>query len=51
MSVNSPEEVPLAIRQITALLRERHRLQDGQPDDFRIRDLTEIARPWARPEG
>jgi ABC-type antimicrobial peptide transport system permease subunit len=39
----SPQEVPLAIRQITALLRERHRLRDGQPDDFRIRNLTEIS--------
>src|SRR5439155_13855863 len=29
------------------LLRDRHRLQDDQPDDFRIRDLTEIAQTLA----
>jgi ABC-type antimicrobial peptide transport system permease subunit len=43
VSANSPEEVPLAIDQITQLLRERHRLREGQPDDFRIRNLTEAA--------
>src|ERR1700722_14880180 len=31
-----------AQRQITALLRDRHRLQLGVDDDFSIRDLTEI---------
>src|SRR5471032_147202 len=31
-----------AQRQITALLRDRHRLQSGVEDDFSIRDLTEI---------
>jgi ABC-type antimicrobial peptide transport system permease subunit len=43
VSAMSPQEVQLAIRQITELLRERHRLRDGQPDDFRIRNLTEIS--------
>jgi putative ABC transport system permease protein len=31
-----------AQRQVTALLRDRHRLQPGVDDDFSIRDLTEI---------
>jgi putative ABC transport system permease protein len=31
-----------AQRQITALLRDRHRLEPGSDDDFSIRDLTEI---------
>jgi ABC-type antimicrobial peptide transport system permease subunit len=43
----SAGEVKEAIRQITALLRQRHRLTDDQPDDFRIRDLTEIAQTLA----
>jgi ABC-type antimicrobial peptide transport system permease subunit len=47
VSAASPEEVPLAIRQITAVLRQRHRLEDDQPDDFRIRDLTEISQTMA----
>jgi NodT family efflux transporter outer membrane factor (OMF) lipoprotein len=38
----SSEEVPLAIKQITTVLRERHRLRDGDPDDFQIRDMTEM---------
>jgi ABC-type antimicrobial peptide transport system permease subunit len=44
LSVNSPQEVPLVIRQITDLLRERHHLAADDPDDFRIRDLTEISK-------
>jgi ABC-type antimicrobial peptide transport system permease subunit len=43
VSATSPQEVPAAIRQITALLRERHHIPDGGADDFRIRDLTEIS--------
>jgi len=47
VSAASPQEVPAAIREITSLLRERHRLRDGEPDDFRIRDLTEISKTLA----
>jgi ABC-type antimicrobial peptide transport system permease subunit len=38
----SPEEISSAIRQITEVLRERHRLRPGEPDDFNIRDMTEM---------
>ena len=34
--------MPQAIRQVTALLRERHRIKPDAPEDFRIRDMTEI---------
>src|SRR5262249_37118488 len=37
-------EVPIAMRQITTLLRERHRIGAGQPDDFNIRDTAELSR-------
>ena len=47
VSATSPDEVPQAIRQITALLRQRHRLVDGSDDDFRIRDLAEISQSVA----
>jgi ABC-type antimicrobial peptide transport system permease subunit len=47
VSANSPAEIQQAIRQITSLLRERHRLPEGAPDDFRIRDLTEISQTLA----
>jgi ABC-type antimicrobial peptide transport system permease subunit len=38
----SSEEIPTAIEQITEILRERHRLRTGEPDDFTIRDMTEM---------
>ena len=47
VSATSTQEVPLAIRQITELLRERHRIREGAPDDFRVRDLTEISEALA----
>jgi ABC-type antimicrobial peptide transport system permease subunit len=47
VSAASQQDIPVAIRQITALLRERHRLRPGMPDDFRIRDLTEISEALA----
>jgi hypothetical protein len=31
-----------ANREVTALLRERHRIAAGQPDDFNIRDMSEL---------
>jgi ABC-type antimicrobial peptide transport system permease subunit len=43
VSAASREDIDSVMRQITVLLRQRHHLADEQPDDFRIRDLTEIA--------
>jgi ABC-type antimicrobial peptide transport system permease subunit len=37
-------EIRDAIRQTTALLRERHRIRRGDPDDFNIRDMTEMTK-------
>src|SRR5215467_12980062 len=42
-SAVSAETIPLAERQITALLRERHHVGRGQEDDFNLRHPTEIA--------
>lgn len=47
MSADSPQDIPLAIAQITALMRERHHIQPGDLDDFRIHDLTEISNALA----
>jgi ABC-type antimicrobial peptide transport system permease subunit len=41
-AARSPEEIPAAILQISDVLRERHRIRDGQPDDFTIRNMTEM---------
>ena len=35
--------VKTALQQVTATLEKRHRIRSGQPDDFTVRDLTEIA--------
>jgi ABC-type antimicrobial peptide transport system permease subunit len=43
ISAETREDIQPVIRQATQILRERHRLRDGDPDDFRIRNYTEIA--------
>ncbi len=44
VSARSADQIPLAIREITALLRQRHRIHTGEPEDFTIRDMTELTR-------
>jgi ABC-type antimicrobial peptide transport system permease subunit len=38
------DAIPSAIGQITAVLRARHHLLAADPDDFRVRDMTEITK-------
>jgi len=40
----SSSQIPSAIQQITMLLRERHHLRAGSPNDFNVRDMTEITK-------
>ncbi|HUJ10375.1 MAG TPA: ABC transporter permease [Verrucomicrobiae bacterium] len=47
ISADSPADIPVAIRQITALMRDRHHIQPGALDDFRIHNLTEISQALA----
>jgi ABC-type antimicrobial peptide transport system permease subunit len=47
VAAGSPQNIPLAIRQIKAVLRDRHHIARGGLDDFRIRDLTEISQTFA----
>ena len=42
VAADDTAQVPLAMRQIKEVLRDRHHLTQGQPDDFNIRDLTEF---------
>jgi ABC-type antimicrobial peptide transport system permease subunit len=44
VSARSAEEIPAAIQQMTDLLRERHRIRPGEPEDFTIRDMTEMTK-------
>ena len=37
-------DIPIAIEQITDVVRENHHLRVTAPDDFRVRDMTEITK-------
>jgi len=43
-AARSSSQIALAIEEMTGLLRERHHLRASDPNDFNIRDMTEIAR-------
>jgi ABC-type antimicrobial peptide transport system permease subunit len=47
VSAYSADDIPLAIRQMTSLLRNRHRIEPGEPDDFNIRDMTEMIKVFS----
>jgi ABC-type antimicrobial peptide transport system permease subunit len=47
VQATATEEIPSAIREITELLHERHHIRPGQPDDFNIRDMTEMSKALA----
>ena len=47
VSARSTAQIPAAIQQVTQLLRERHRVHQGDPDDFNIRDMTEMTNALA----
>jgi ABC-type antimicrobial peptide transport system permease subunit len=47
-AARTTDEIPLAIRQVTSLLHERHHIHAGQPDDFSIRDMTEMTKALAQ---
>ena len=38
------EEIPVAMAEITEVLRERHQVGPGQEDDFDVKDFTEVIR-------
>jgi len=46
-AARSAEEVSYAITQINQILRERHRIRPGEPDDFGVRDMTEMTKALA----
>ncbi len=47
VKARSEDLIARAMAQISELLRERHHLRAGQPDDFTLRDMTEISRTQA----
>jgi ABC-type antimicrobial peptide transport system permease subunit len=42
VAARSTGDIPAAIREITTVLRERHRIRAGEADDFSIRDMTQM---------
>lgn len=44
VSTSTPGDIPAAQNEITAIMRESHRLGDGADDDFTVRNQTEIAK-------
>jgi ABC-type antimicrobial peptide transport system permease subunit len=47
ISATGAETVQLAIKQVTDVLRERHRLRPEEPEDFNVRSMTEMTRALA----
>ncbi|MEW6657993.1 MAG: ABC transporter permease [Thermodesulfobacteriota bacterium] len=46
-AARSPAEISAAMEQMSQLLRERHRILPGQPEDFDIRDMLEVTKALA----
>ncbi len=44
VAARSANDMPAAISEVTALLRERHRLRPGKTDDFTIRDMADLTK-------
>ena len=42
VSAISTADVPNAVEEINTVLRERHRIKPGEPDDFNTRDMTSM---------
>jgi macrolide transport system ATP-binding/permease protein len=42
VAAKSTQDISVAIKQITQLLRERHKIKPSEPEDFNIRDMTEM---------
>ncbi|MBS0207275.1 MAG: ABC transporter permease [Planctomycetes bacterium] len=47
LRASSTPEIPDAIKQVTSLLRERHRIRGEQADDFNVRDMTEMTKMFS----
>jgi putative ABC transport system permease protein len=43
VSATSERATELAVSQITELLRQRHRIGEDEPDDFRIQNMSDVA--------
>ncbi len=46
ISAAAPEEIPMAIREVNSLLRERHHLPERQEEDFQVINITEMRKAF-----
>ncbi len=44
VSARSAQQIPDAMKQISGVLRDRHKLGPREPDDFEVRDMTEFTK-------
>lgn len=44
IAARSTEDIQTAIQEVSTLLRERHHIRNGEPDDFTLRDMTEMTK-------
>ncbi len=51
VAARSTAEIPLVIQQITNVLRERHRIHPGDPEDFNIRNMAEMVKTLTSTSG
>jgi len=51
ISAEAPEDIPLAMREVSTLLRERHHIAAGGDEDFTVRDMTEMMKAFTSTTG
>jgi ABC-type antimicrobial peptide transport system permease subunit len=47
-AARSAEDIPKATQEITDVIRERHRIRPDEPDDFNIRDMSEMVKAMTK---
>jgi len=51
VQINTAANIPGAITQMNDLLRQRHRIRSGAPDDFSVRDMTDMIKTFTSVAG
>jgi ABC-type antimicrobial peptide transport system permease subunit len=48
VKIRNEKQIPQAMKKMTRLLRERHRIKRGEESDFSLRDMTEVVKSMAQ---
>jgi ABC-type antimicrobial peptide transport system permease subunit len=46
VSAAAPEDIAPAMQEVNSLLRERHKIPQGEDEDFQVRDMTEMVKKF-----